>query len=88
MYKKDDYIAFMSKQPHVHLNVMFGYNNLTEDDFEKLEYKGIIKSVIDNGYFKMYTVRTVSPLDGFFCIITEEDIIRLVDESEIEKDKE
>ena len=38
MYKKGNYIAFMTKQPEVHLNVMFGYNDLTEADFEKTEY--------------------------------------------------
>ena len=34
MYKRNDYIAFMTKKPEVHLNVMFGHNDLTEDDFE------------------------------------------------------
>lgn len=89
MYKKDDYIAFMSKQPHVHLNEMFGHNNLTEDDFEKSEYKGIIKSVIKTvikgNSINFYTVITLSPLKGFFCIVFEEDILRLVDVNEIEE---
>ena len=40
MYKKGNYIAFMTKQPEVHLNVMFGYNDLTEADFEKTEHIG------------------------------------------------
>lgn len=48
MYKKGNYIAFMTKQPEVHLNEMFGYNDLTEDDFEKTEYIGFILSVIDD----------------------------------------
>ena len=51
MYKKDDYMAFMTKKPHAHLNEMFGHNDLTEDDFEKEEYKGSIVSVIDESHY-------------------------------------
>ena len=29
MYKRNDYIAFMTKKPEVHLNEMFGHNDLT-----------------------------------------------------------
>ena len=37
MYKKDGYIAFLTNEPQVHFNEMFGYNDLTVtvDDFEK-----------------------------------------------------
>ena len=90
MYKKDDYIAFMTKQPHVHVNEMFGYNSLTEDDFEKKEYKGIILDVVDfdGPGLKVYTVKTLSPLDGFICLfIGEEDILRKVELCEIEEDR-
>ena len=48
MYMKGNYIAFMTKQPEVHLNVMFGYNDLTEADFEKTEHIGFILSVHDS----------------------------------------
>ena len=58
MYKKGNYIAFMTKQPEEHLNVMFGYNDLTETDFEKTEHIGFILSVIDD---KTYLVMTVRP---------------------------
>jgi hypothetical protein len=74
MYKKGNYIAFMTKQPEVHLNVMFGYNDLTEDDFEKTEYVGFILSVIDD---KTYLVMTVWPLEGFRCIVNDADILHL-----------
>ncbi|MBR4392026.1 MAG: hypothetical protein IKT08_07990 [Bacteroidales bacterium] len=87
MYKKDDHIVFKTKQPHVHLNRMFGYNNLTEDDFEACEYKGVILDVIDNGYFKVFSVKTLSPLDGFFCITTEYEILRQIDISEVEDER-
>ena len=87
MYKKDDYIAFMTKQPHEHLNEMFGYNDLTENDFKKKEYKGIIMDVSDTGYFKIYFVKTLIPLDGFFCMTTEDEILRPVDLSEIEEER-
>ena len=42
MYKKGDHIAFMSKQPHFHLNEMFGHNHLTVDDFEKASKRLIL----------------------------------------------
>ena len=80
MYKKGDHIAFMSKQPHFHLNEMFGHNHLTVDDYEKEEYVGIILSVIGNG---IYTAKTISPLKGFFCIVSEDDILRPIGISEL-----
>lgn len=67
MYKKGNYIAFMTKQPEVHLNVMFGYNDLTEADFEKTEHIGFILSVIDD---KTYLVMTVRPWKGFVVLLT------------------
>ena len=29
IYKKGDYVAFLSNKPIAHLNEMFGYNDLT-----------------------------------------------------------
>ena len=84
MYKQGDHIAFMTKQPQVHLNEMFGYNNLTEDDFEESEYKGIILDVF---FDKVYLVKTVCPLDGFICIVGEEDILRQVGINELNEDR-
>ena len=82
MYKKGNYIAFMTKQPEVHLNVMFGYNDLTEADFEKTEHIGFILSVIDD---KTYLVMTVRPLEGFRCIVNNADILHSVNENELTK---
>ena len=80
MYKKGNYIAFMTKQPEVHLNVMFGYNDLTEADFEKTEHIGFILSVIDD---KTYLVMTVRPLEGFRCIVDNADILHSVNGNEL-----
>jgi hypothetical protein len=82
MYKKGNYIAFMTKQPEVHLNVMFGYNDLTEADFEKTEHIGFILSVIDD---KTYLVMTVRPMEGFRCIVDNADILHSVNENELTK---
>ena len=82
MYMKGNYIAFMTKQPEVHLNVMFGYNDLTEADFEKTEHIGFILSVIDD---KTYLVMTVRPMEGFRCIVDNADILHSVNENELTK---
>ena len=81
IYKKGDYVAFLSNKPIAHLNEMFGYNDLTEDDFEKTEHIGFIKSVIGNGEaFLLFTVR---PVEGFRCTAKKENILRAVDISEL-----
>ena len=82
IYKKGDYyVAFLSNKPIAHLNDMFGYNDLTADDFEKTEHIGFIKSVIGDGEaFLLFTVR---PVEGFRCTAGKEDILRAVDISEL-----
>ena len=80
MYKKDNYIAFMTNEPQAHYNEMFGYNDLTPEDFEKTEHIGFIKTVIDE---KTYLVVIVRPILGFRCIINEEDILRSVNVDEL-----
>ena len=84
MYKKGSYIAFMTKQPEVHLNEMFGYNNLTENDFKESEHIGFVMSVLDNNTYIAVTVR---PIKCFECIITDSDILHLVDENELTEDE-
>lgn len=84
MYKKGSYIAFMTKQPEVHLNEMFGYNDLTEKDFKESEHMGFIMSVLDDNTYIAVTVR---PLKCFECIITESDILHSVDESELTEEE-
>jgi len=80
MYKKGDYIAFMSKQPAVHLNEMLGLNELDEADFDKSENVGFIQTVIDD---RTYLVMTVRPMEGFRCIIDESDILHVVDKTDL-----
>ena len=80
MYKKDGYIAFLTNEPQVHFNEMFGYNDLTADDFEKTEHIGFIKSVIDE---ENYLVVIVRPILGFRCVVNEGDILRSVDVDEL-----
>ena len=80
MYKKDCYIAFMTNEPQVHFNEMFGYNDLTADDFEKTEHIGFIKSVIDE---ETYLVVIVRPILGFRCVVNEGDILRSFDVDEL-----
>ena len=78
-YRKGDYVAFMAKQPAVHINRMFGYNDLTADDFKKTEHEGLIQAVIlDN----MYVITTTRPLEGFRCLVNEKDILHIVDRKE------
>lgn len=80
MYKVNDFLLFKTKQPHVHLNRMFGHNNLTYDDFDEEEYTGVVEGVLD-GFG--YTMTTLSPLEGFFCVISEYDIIRQLEPEEV-----
>lgn len=74
-YKKGDYVAFMTKQPAVHINQMFGYSNLAGDNFKKTEHVGIIRDVI---FGSMYLIITIRPLEGFRCYVNEADILHLV----------
>ena len=80
MYKKDGYIAFLTNEPLVHFNEMFGYNDLTVDDFEKTEHIGFIKTVIDE---ETYLVVIVRPILGFRCIVNKGDILRSVSVDEL-----
>ena len=83
MYKEGDYLIFMSKQPDVHLNRMFGHNSLTSDEFEKELYIGVVKKDLGG----LYVVTTVSPLQGFRCMVREDDILRQADASELALDQ-
>lgn len=84
LYNKGDYIKVMTNQPEVHLNEMFGYNDLEESDFEKTEYIAFIKSVIDDS---TYLVMTVSPNKGFRCIVDIADVIGLIQKSELSQEE-
>lgn len=79
-YTKGDYVEFLTNQPDVHLNEMFGYNNLEPDDFEKKKHIGFIRSVIDN---ETYLTTTIRPIEGFNCIVSKDDVLRIVDKNEL-----
>ena len=42
MYKVGDVIVFVSKEPILHLNRMFGYQDATVDAFSEYELTGVI----------------------------------------------
>jgi len=69
--KKGQHVAFMTNQPAVHLNEMFGYNDLDPDDFEKTEEIGLIKTVIDDSTYLIST-------GGFYCVVDSKDILRFI----------
>lgn len=78
--KKGQYVAFMTNQPIVHLNEMFGYNDLEPDDFEKTEEIGVIKSVIDDSTYLIIT-------GGFYCVVDTKDILRVVPIEEVAQEE-
>ncbi len=84
MYTDGTYIAFMTNQPTAHVNEMFGSNDLPEDEFEKTEHVGFVKSVIDE---HTYLVMTVRPVEGFRCVIEDNDILRIVDYDELSEEE-
>ena len=81
MYKVGDVIAFVSKEPILHLNRMFGYHDATADAFSEYEFTGVITNVdlLDDEF----CVSTLRPLCGLSCIVSTDKIIRFVDPSEL-----
>ncbi len=84
-YSKNDIVRFVTKEPCVHVNVMFNSENFDLNDISKEEYIGRIKAVIDGG--KYYLVSTISPMDGFNCIADARDILCSMGESELSEDQ-
>ncbi len=83
-YQKGAYVEFMLKWPAVHLNRMFGHNNLKVDDFRAAKYVGVVKSVMcSEPWETLYVIFTVRPLPGFRCNVNESEILRVVKESEL-----
>lgn len=80
-YKEGDFVEIMTRQPGVHVQVMFGYGQVPLDDIKEEKYVGRIKTVIGNG--SSFLIRTLSPLDGFYCVEDAEKILRKLDDSEI-----
>lgn len=80
-YKEGDFVELMTRQPGVHVQVMFGYGQVPLDDIKEEKYVGRIKTVIGNG--TSFLIRSLSPLDGFYCVEDAEKIIRKLDDNEI-----
>ena len=82
VYKKNDIVRFVSEQPSAHIIRMFGhYQDLRPEDAEAKEYIGRIKSVVGEG--RAYVVTTLSPWQGFICILNPDEIIGPVGLSEL-----
>ena len=79
MYKVGDVIVFVSKEPILHLNRMFGYQDATVDAFSEYEFTGVITNVdlLDDEFY----VSTLRPLSGLSCIVSTDKIIRFVEAS-------
>ena len=84
-YKKNEVVRFTSNQPDVHLQEMFGGTTFNPDDIEPREWVGRVKSVIDDG--SAYVVSTLSPANGFICIINADEIIGQVALSDLDEDE-
>lgn len=82
-YKKNGVVRFVSNQPDVHIQEMFGGKRFNPDDIEPREFVGRVKSVIDDG--SAYVVDTLSPLKGFICIINADEIIGQVAVSDLDE---
>lgn len=80
-YREGDYVEYMTRQPEVHVERMFGYGMVSLDEIEEEKHIGRIKSVIGNG--EAYQIVSIQPLQGFFCVEDCDKIIRRIDESEV-----
>lgn len=80
-FTKNSLVRFRTNEPAVHANVMFSYEKVDPNDFKKEEYIGRVKAVIDGG--KAYLLSTIYPMPGFVCTADADDMICLMDESEL-----
>ncbi len=88
MYKVGTFVRFKSKWPVVHLNAMFGHNDLCEKDFRETEHIGMIRHISEDLIFgPWYDVFTLRPLIGFICHIRECDVLQIVKEEELSDDE-
>lgn len=87
-YRNGDVVLIRSNQPGTHILRMFGHLSEEEmkDPLPMSEYVGeIFDDGGDNGQnrpFAFYSIRTMIPIEGFFCLAFEEDVIRLATEED------
>ena len=80
-YKKGDYVEYMTRQPEVHVQEMFGYGQVPLDDIKEEKHVGRIKTVIGDG--EAYLIISLQPLPGFYCVENCDKIIRRLDDNEV-----
>lgn len=80
-YKPGDYVEYMTHQPDVHVQDMFGYGQVPLDEIGERMYKGRVKSVIANG--EAYLIMSLQPLGGYYCVENCDKITRRLPDSEV-----
>lgn len=71
-YRKGDIVTFLSNQPDVHLQEMFGNEKFNPDDMEEARYTGVITDVHETPIGTFHTLTTLKPVDGFLCVAIHE----------------
>lgn len=84
VFRKGDFVEFMTHQPLVHLQEMSGDGTTMMYDIEEERFVGRIKSVIGNG--EAYLLRTFSPLEGFYSVENACNIVRKLGRHEISEE--
>lgn len=80
-YHKGDYVEYMTRQPEVHVEEMFGYGQVPPEEINEERHIGRIKSVIGDG--EAYLIISLHPLEGFLCVENSDKILRRLPDSEV-----
>lgn len=80
-YHKGDYVEYMTRQPEVHVEEMFGYGQVPPEEINEERHIGRIKSVIGDG--EAYLIISLHPLEGFLCVENSDKILRRLSDSEV-----
>lgn len=83
-YRKGDYVEYMTRQPEVHVEEMFGYGQVPPEEINEERHIGRIKSVIGAG--EAYLIISLQPIEGFFCVENSDKILRRLSDSEVTED--
>lgn len=80
-YRKGDYVEYMTRQPEVHVEEMFGYGQVPLEEINEERHIGRIKSVIGDG--EAYLIISLHPLEGFLCVENSDKILHRLPDSEV-----
>lgn len=83
-YRKGDYVEYMTRQPEVHVEEMFGFGQVPPEEINEERHIGRIKSVIGAG--EAYLIISLQPIEGFFCVENSDKILRRLSDSEVTED--